>query len=387
MRAIQSSHRRKFAAGLVMTSVVALSILGGGLATAANSRTLYIGSDLVRSDGTIVDDLINATGQPGHDGIPDNAGKLLPTAVNAGFSTAVPVQLKSVDNQTIAHAVLTFPAGGAFTTASGLQITAVGGTNASACPTISDPVRSITCNFDNLPGFALRSLFFVVSTTNPIAPTVDAPVFKVQVTTNNENGSNLQLFTADSGTGFAIQPTSANGLSTFVKPAPGQLRQTFNTNGVAGTNKLQTKVDFDQSAGGNLVSIAETDNGSTNFLYTCPDGQSCQPVETTISITNDLSGSATEFGSPFLQVTLTALVPKTYTLSKAFVAHYGPSVTTPDWILFWNTKATKCGTDPATILATMPSCFQSATLTKPNSDGLETVTLTVLMKHNGGARF
>ena len=37
MRAIQATHRRRgLAAGLVMTSVVALSILGGGTALAAN---------------------------------------------------------------------------------------------------------------------------------------------------------------------------------------------------------------------------------------------------------------------------------------------------------------------------------------------------------------
>src|SRR3954453_4265025 len=35
MRAIQTTHRRRFAAGLVMTSVIALSILGGGTALAA----------------------------------------------------------------------------------------------------------------------------------------------------------------------------------------------------------------------------------------------------------------------------------------------------------------------------------------------------------------
>ena len=377
MRAIQPTHRRRrFAAGIITASILALSLVGGS-ATAANSRILWIGSNLVDANGALID--------ADHDGVPDNNQKLIPTAVNAGFATAIPVQLKSGDNQTIAHVVFRFPASGELT--SGLTITAVGGVDKAGCPTVDAPVSSITCNFDNLPGLALRSFFIVLNAPSQTFADADHPLLSAQATTNNENGSNLQLFTANSGT-FNVQAADANGLSTFVKPSPGQLRQTFNTNGAAGANKLQTKVEFDQSVGGNLVSIAETDSGpGAHFLYTCPAGQSCQPVETTISITNDLSGAATEFGSPFLRVTLTALVPKTYTLSKAFVAHYGASAATPDWILFWNTKATKCGTNPATILSTNPACFQDATLSKPNADGFETVTLTVLMKHNGGARF
>jgi len=153
---------------------------------------------------------------------------------------------------------------------------------------------------------------------------------------------------------------------------------------VAGANKLQTQIDFNQSAGGNLVSIAETDG--LQVVYTCPSGQTCQPFATTVSVQDGLSGNPAQFGSPFLQVTLTALVPKTYTLSKAFVAHYGADNTTPDWIIFWNTKSTKCGSDPAATLATMPACFQNATLSKPDANGNETLVLVVLMKHNGGLR-
>jgi hypothetical protein len=388
MRAIPGNNRvstwRKLA-GIVGVSVLAMSAVGGTV-SAANSRILYVGTNLVDATGTIIDLVNNVTGLTPPDGIPDNAEKLTPTPVNAGFSTAVPIDVLNVDNQTIAHVNLAFPAPAPVGSPlpSGLTVSSIEGVDAGACSIVRNLAGAgigVTCNFDNLAGGAVRRFYVVVDAATA---TTALDLFTAQVTTNNENGSNLQVFNATSGT-FRVQAANANGLSTFVKP--GQGNKTYNTNAVAGSNKLQTKLNFNQSAGGNLVSIAETDGGSTAFLYTCPTGLTCQPFEATISVQDGLSGAATDFGqSPFLVVTLTALVPKTYTLSKAFVAHYGASVTVPDWTLFWNDKLTRCGTDVAATLATLDQCFNSATLSKPNADGFQTVVLTVTMEHNGGTR-
>jgi hypothetical protein len=393
MRASKFQHRRTrgLAVGIVTTAVIALSILGGGGVLAANSRILYVGSGLVDSAGNIVDKVTNATGQPPSDGIPDNAGTdavhgiLIPTIVSAGYTTVIPIQIKNGDNQTIAHVFGTFPTPG-FTLDPSFTITGHSGPNGASCTDVKNAqntaIVSVTCNFENLAAGSLRTVYVFVSTTTA-SPSAATPNFSVQVTTNNENGSNLQLFKADSG-GFKVSPQGTDGLDAF---APfGQAVPTLATKGPAGNNKLQTRVDFSQTAGGNLVTIAETDNGGTQFKYICPAGLSCQPFEATITVQDGLTGNAALFGaSPFLQVTLTALVPKTYNLNKAFVAHYDAN-SVNDWTLFWATKTTKCGLDVAATLTTMDQCFLSATLSKPNADGFETVVLTVIMKHNGGTR-
>lgn len=401
MRATEGNDRvrtwRKLAA-LVAGAALALTAVGSAAVTATNSRDLYIGSDLVDANGAIIDNVVNATGAPGHDLIPDNAGPnpldpgnlgvLTPTAVNAGFSTAVPIQILNGDNQTIAHVSLVFPAPSTLTkpfpslAANGLTYNALGGQDQASCGPVGSPiVTGVSCTFDNLAAGAVRSFFIVIDASQA---TTAANLFSAEVTTNNENGSNLQTFDASSGT-FQVQAASPDGLSTFVPP--GQLSKTYNTSPVGSGNKLQTKLGFTQSPGGNLVSIGEDTTTSTSFLYKCPDGLACQAPETTISVQDGLSGSSTQFTSPFLTVTLTALVPKTYSLSKAFVAHYGASVTIPDWTLFWSTKSTRCGTNVAATLATLNQCFNSATLSKPNPDGTQTLVLQVTVKHNGGMRF
>jgi hypothetical protein len=383
MRVYSHSRRRGFFAGLISASILALSILGG-TATAANSRILYVGTGLVDSAGQIVDKVNNATGQPPKDGIPDNAGNgpdqgiLVPTKVSAGYTTVVPIQVLNGDNQTIAHVVLTFPTPG-FTLDPSLTITGHGGANCTDNKT-GAKIISVTCNFDNLAAGAFRSVNIFVATTTA---TTTTPLFSVQATTNNENGSNLQLFKADSRT-FAVQAQGNDALNAFAPS--GQVVPDLKTKAPSGNNKLQTRLDFTQTANGDLVTIDETDSGNTTFKYICPAGLDCQPFEATISVTDGLTGNPAIFGSdPFLKVTLTALVPKTYNLNKAFVAHYDEN-SANDWTLFWATKATKCGSDPVAFMQTASQCFLSATLSKPDANGVETVVLTVLMKHNGGTR-
>ena len=380
MRATEGTNRkstwRKLVAMAAATTIALSFVAGTATAATDTSRILWIGTNLVDSNNAIID--------LDGDHIPDNNLKLIPTAVNATYSTAVPIQVRNGDNQTIAHVVVTFPASG--TLDPSLPITDVGGTDKGSCPTVVDSngkVTGVSCTFDNLAAGALRSFFVVVSTT---VATSSQDLFTAKVTTNNENGQNTQLFTATSGA-FKVQAPNANGLSAFV--APGQVAKTFKTDPAGGNNKLQTKLDFTETSGGNLVSIAETEGGTT-FLYRCPTelGLVCQPAETSISVQDGLTGSSATFGSaPFLSVTLTALVPKTFNLNKAFVAHYGASNTTPDWILYWATKTDRCGTDIAAKLATVDQCFNTATLSKPDANGLETLVLQVITKHNGGMRY
>lgn len=377
----QARTWRKLAA-VAALAVLGTAVLGTATVTGANSRILYVGTGLVDGNGAIVDQVNNGTGLPPADGVPDNAGalnnagirtgRLIPTPVNAGYATAIPIQVLNGDNQTVAHVVLTF------VVPSGTSFSYLQQPNLGTCTTVGAPVTSISCNFANLGAGAVRSFFIVVSTTVANA----APnIFNVQVNTNNENGSNLQVFEANSG-GFQIQGVNGNGLSDFVPP--GQAAKAYNTAAAGGSNKLQTKLDFNQATGGNLVQIAE--NEGTVFQYACPSGLTCQPFETTVTVQDGLTGSSATFGSPFLTVTLSALVPKTYSLNKAFVAHYGASTTSPDWVLSWSDKATRCGNNPAAKLATIDQCFNSATLGRANADGLQPLVLQVILKHNGGIR-
>ncbi len=83
--------------------------------------------------------------------------------------------------------------------------------------------------------------------------------------------------------------------------------------------------------------IAE--ESGTEVDYVCPDGLTCQPDATTVDIDD---GNGDYSASPYLTWTLTALVPKTFTLSKAFVAHYPTGATASDWQLFWSSRSDKC---------------------------------------------
>jgi hypothetical protein len=367
-------------AGILAASALAASVLGGTV-QAANSRDLFIGSNLVDASGAIIDLVNNDTRAAGPDGLPDNAGILLPTTVSAGYTTAVPVQVKSTDNQTIANVTATFPAGGV-SLAPSLSIKSVEGTDKGSCSIVTENGRGTgaTCDFGNLSANGLRSVYLVVETTSA---TSAQDIFSASVTTNNENGSNLQTFVATSGA-FAVQAASDNGLSTFVPP--GQAAKPFSTVGVAPGNALQTKIEFKQSAGGNFVAIAENDASGTTFAYTCPAGLECQAAETTISVQEGFTGVHTIFGaSPYLKVTLTALVPKSFNVNKAFVAHYGASPTTPDWLMVWSDKSTRCGNNIAAAIAANGRCFLDASTSK--TGGAQTLVLQVVLTTNGGMRY
>ena len=132
-------------------------------------------------------------------------------------------------------------------------------------------------------------------------------LFSATATTNNENGSNQQLFTASSGT-FAVRAANANGLNTFAKPGQAKHLET-NAIGTGGAGKLQTLVDFKGDGGGDTVAI--TDGTNPSGKYACPAGQTCQADYSEVLF------SRTDFGAPYFKWSLTAQVPKTYTLARA----------------------------------------------------------------------
>ena len=357
---------------------LALGILGGGTALAGDSRILYVGS-LLDANGLVID--------ANEDGIPDNNGVLLPTYVTQGGTTKIDVTVLSGDNQNIAHTVLFFPANET-DLAPGLTVSYVFGPDSGLCtPTGETSAPSVQCDFGSLAAGTSRTVSILVDVagdfTPPPATTPPAPLFTANVETNNENGQNNQVFLATSGT-FAVDPATDNDFGTYVKPGITSA-QTIGTSGAQGTaNKLTTAVTFLPSqANGNLVQIAEESGTEVNYL--CPIGLDCQPDATTV----DIDGGNAEFGtSPYLTWKLTAQVPKTFNLNKAFVAHYPTGSTASDWQLFWSDKSDRCGSNPGATVAANGQCLLTATLSKADkATDLATLVIEVLTDHNGGMRY
>ena len=345
---------------LSTTVSLALAAVGTGAAIAADSRILYVGSGP----------------------LPAGHGVLTPSTVTQGGTTKIDISVLNGDNQNIAHTVLFFPKVGTNLPA-GLTVSYVFGPDASFCsPTGAvTGATSLQCDFGNLAAGGSRTISILVDVASGFSGT--GALFTANVETNNENGSNNQVFEASSGA-FAVDPATSNDLGTFAKPGH-TIPQTFGTTGAAGlANKLTTAVTFKtNNATGNLVQIAEASGVAVE--YVCPSGLVCQPDATTVDIDDGTGDFST---SPYLTWKLTAQVPKTFTLSKVFVAHYPTGSTTSDWQLFWSTKSDKCGANPGATVAANGQCILSATLSKPDKvTGLATLVISFLSDHNGGARF
>ena len=354
--------RAQFIRKLVVLSTtvsLALAVLGTGSAIAADSRILYVGSGP----------------------LPAGHGVLTPSAVTQGGTTRIDISVLNGDNQNIAHTVLFFPKVGT-TLAAGLTVSYVFGPDAGFCsPTGAvTGASSVQCDFGSLAAGGSRTISILVDVATGFSGT--GALFTANVETNNENGSNSQVFQASSGS-FGVDPATNNDLGTYAKPGH-TTPQTFGTTGAPGlANKLTTAVTFKtNTATGNLVQIAEESGVAVE--YVCPSGLTCQPDATTVDIDD---GSGDFSARPYLTWQLTAQVPKTFTLSKAFVAHYPTGSTTSDWQLFWGSKSDKCGANPGATVAAKGQCILSATLSKPGATGLATLVITVLTDHNGGMRF
>jgi hypothetical protein len=312
-----------------------------------------------------------------------NNGYLNPSSVSVPVSpdvhsTYFEVQILSTDNQNLAHTVLTIT----IATYAGLSLNtyydpAPDGTDADACTpaasAITADTRVITCNYGSLEAFGERTIAVVANVDSTFdAANQPATLFSAQVTTNNENGDNQQLFTASDGD-FRVQAFSANSLASWV--AAGQSKH-FSTSALGTTDagNLSSTIAFTTSA--NEI-VALTDGTNPTLFYQCPTGLICQP---------DYSEAVTTSGffddSPYFTWTLTARVPKTYTLSQGFVAHYLTNTEFFDWILFFKSKSSFCG---SLEITSNGHCIKTLSLSKP-VDGFSTLVVEVVMDHQGGMR-
>ncbi len=354
----RSRLRGRRLGGILAASLFILSAMPG-LATAQNnSRSLFLGSPDAQSNDTIL--------LPTKVTVPDAA----PAPIN---STQVVVQLKSIDNQTIAHTIVTinWNAQGRSDLTFNTMYDPTGDTGTVGC---TRDGNVITCDYGNLPAFAVRTVAVVVDVARDFDVVHQTtPLFSASALTNNETGPNQQLFLADSGT-FKVSAFGENSLNTFVPP--GQAKQLF-TRGVASGNVLSTNVSF--KSAGEVVSIVEDD--STAEKYLCPADLHCQTPFSEVKTTSGAFGT-----TPYFTWTLTALVPKTYSLSQGFVVHYD-SLTHSDWRLLFKDRSALCGTDLDAKMTTPGQCILVApTLAKYDKTN-NLLVVTVVMNHQGGMKY
>jgi hypothetical protein len=395
----RSRFRGRRIGGILAASLFILSAMPG-LVTAQDTRILWIGAP----DLAVVD--VN--------GVPVNSGKLyvnqgqltqLPTKVSkpAGGTgpnaTMFQVEILNSGGQNLAHTILTINADAA--SEAGLSLNTSydpdGGNDASStfCTTSGDV---ITCNYGSLVAGASRTVAVVANVSdafNVANQHAHAPLFSATVTTNNENGSNAQTFTATSGPpfdinnnplpgpAFSVDDLAPNSLYTFALDG---LTEDLSTTGVGGSGgNLNTNVHFNTS-NKELVRINEGNTSTTGF-YLCPSslGNHCQADYSEVTTT---SGFFTT--TPFFTWKLTALVPKTYSLSQGFVVHYPAGATTfltddPEnyWILLFKNKSSFCGSLEITANG---HCIKTLSLTKYDKTN-NLLMVEVVMNHQGGMKY
>ena len=367
-------------AGATSLALLATALLSAP-ALGADTRVLWIGGPDLRIDED-------------ENGIPDTSGILAPTKVSVPadgkgpYATKFEVQILNSGGQNLANTVLTIRADA--TNRDGLSLNPLatfdpgGGDDASStfCSTSGDV---ITCDYGSLRAGQERTVAVVVNVTDTyVAAGQPTGLFTATVTTNNENGSNTQTFDASSGA-FAVEATGNDTLSTFVLDEI--VGQNLATSNVGGTNKLNTNVTFNTS-NKELVQINEG-VASTAGLYACPAGLSCQPDYSEVTTTSGIFAT-----SPFFTWRLTAIVPKTYSLSQGFVAHYPAGATTYDssdttgayWTLLFKNKSALCGSNVAAKIATAHQCITTLSLTKFDKT-FNLLVVEVIMDAQGGARY
>jgi hypothetical protein len=340
-----------------------------GLVTAANTRILWIGAPDLSVDSN-------------NDGIPDTSGVLLPTKVSvpatgAGpYATMFKVEILNSGGQNLANTVLTINADAQGL--AGLSLNTYydpdGGDDTSSlfCGTSGDV---ITCNYGSLPAGASRTVAVVVNVDDTFTATSATGLFTASVTTNNENGQNQQTFAASSGS-FKVDAFAADSLSTFALDGKAE---DLSTSGVGGSGgNLSTNVKFNTS---NKELISLNEGTSTTAIYPCPAGLSCQPSYSEVTTSSGFFTTA-----PYFRWTLTALVPKTYSLSQGFVVHFPTGSATYDWILYFKDKSALCGTNLDAKIAAQGHCITTLSLTKYDKISNQLV-VEVVMDHQGGLKY
>ena len=305
---------RRLVTATVVTSVVALTMLGGA-ANAADSRdfTVTVGN---------------------------------PSKVSQGASTAFQVTVDSQDNQTIANVKLTIPGIPVLDPAhpnpapwpSALTITAVFGADSGNC-TIAVDRHSVTCLVGNIAALGQKTVTVLAAVPSTV-PVGNSIKFSASAETNNENGSNRQVETSPDSAALEVVASNANQVFTA------------NQNGLVSTgalgtgNNLQTTLNLLQDNGGkgNVIVIAEGSNGKIQPTYCVTLKVTCQPDFTDVTVN---TGNTV---TPYLETILTAKVPNSYSLKKAFIIHVLADGTTVDaGFPLFNSPTTSCVGHPERI--------------------------------------
>lgn len=358
-----------------LAGATTLALLAGSIliapAMGADTRVLWLGKPDLTVDAVAPF------------GIPDTNGILSPTTVSVPadgqgpYATKFDVQVLNGGGQNLANTVLVIEAD--VQNVASLTLDTFydpdGGNDASFCSANGD---TITCNYGSLAAGAHRTVAVIVNVSSAYSLPGTKPLFSANVTTNNENGSNTQTFDASSGigaTGFDVSALNADGLNSFVKP--GQSKA-FATSGVAsGGGKLSTSVNF---VANGLETVAISEGTSTVGLYACPVGLSCQATYSEVKV-----GDGAFAETPYFTWTLTAVVPKTYSVSQGFVAHFS-SPTVNDWTLFFKSKSAYCGDDIAGKIDAQGHCINGAVSLTKFDKTQNLLVVQVIMDEQGGMK-
>jgi len=300
-RRMQSWRRR---IGVVSATVLALSMFGA-TAQAANSRDYSVTVST-------------------------------PTLVSQGAVTKFDIIVDSDDNQTIANVHLSVPAIGQ-TWPAGATITTVFGANASMCAPSNG--TSLSCDFGNIAAFGIRQIS-ILATVGMSVPVGTSLVFSASAETNNENGSNVQVEPGFSAPG---QVNAFNANTLWTANLGGDESTLALGSGNAGN--LQTTLNLlgNNGGNGNTIAIVEGTN-ATQPGYCVTLKLTCQPDFTDVTVN---AGAAV---SPYLETILTAKVPKTYNIRKAFVIHVqSDGVTVEPGFPLFNSAATSCLAHPTLV--------------------------------------
>ncbi len=120
----------------------------------------------------------------------------------------------------------------------------------------------------------------------------------------------------------------------------------MSTTDLATGNNLKTTLRLlqDNDGNGNVVVIKEGNNGKIQPTYCVTLKLTCQPDFT------DLTVNAGNAVTPYLETILTAKVPSSYSLKKAFVIHIlADGITVEPGFPLFNNPATSCAAHPALV--------------------------------------
>lgn len=254
-----------------------------------------------------------------------------PTAVSAGGVTKFDITVLSSDNQTISNVHLSVPAVGR-TLPANVTISGVFGPDAGLC---SPPTAAgLSCELGNLQAGGSRHISVLASVASSVAGGTTL-TFWASAETNNENGSNVQIEEGSSSVnaiGF-----NANALTTF------NLGGSEATSGLGspGAGNLQTRLNLvgNNGGNGNAILIVEGTN-ATQPTYCVTLKLTCQPDFADVTVN---AGAPV---SPYLETTLTAIVPNKFNIKKAFVIHVLANGAVESGFPLYNVSATACAGHP-----------------------------------------